>query len=76
MWKLLNESPAQREKYVALAETDFFPFPFSGYRWCENKDCAEREELLRDGYVKFLKNLIALPESRQPQGKSFTHLPF
>ena len=27
-----------------------------------------------DSYVKFLKYLIALPKSRQPQGKSFTIL--
>ena len=26
MWKLLNESPARREKYVALAETNFSHF--------------------------------------------------
>ena len=27
-WKLLNESPARREKYVALAETNLDPLPF------------------------------------------------
>ena len=74
MWKLLNESPARREKYVALAETNLFPLRFCGDRWCENEDCTERTELLWDGSVKFLKYLIALPKSRQPQGKSFTIL--
>ena len=72
MWKLLNESPAWREKYVALAETNLFPLPFCGHRWYENEDCAKNEhkELLWHGYVKFLKYLIPLPKSRQPQGKS------
>ena len=74
MWKLLNESLARGEKYVALAETNLFPLPFCGHRWCESEDCAERAELLWDGYVKFLKYLITLPKSRQPQGKSFTIL--
>ena len=74
MWKLLNECPARREKYVALAETSLFPLPFCGHRWCKNKDCAEQAELLSDSYVKFLKYLITLPKSQQPQGKSFTIL--
>ena len=63
MYKLVNESPAQREKYLALAEISLFPLPFCGYRCCENEDCAEGAELLWDGYVKFLKYLITFPRS-------------
>ena len=59
MWKLLNESPAQREECVALAETNLFPLPFCRRRWCENEDCAERAKRLWEGFVKFLKYLIA-----------------
>ena len=51
MWKLLNESPAQREKYVALAETNLFPLPFCGHRWYENEDCAERAERTIMGWL-------------------------
>ena len=40
MWKLLNESPARKEKYVALAETNLFPLPFCWQRWYENEDYA------------------------------------
>ena len=69
MWKLLNESSARREKYVAPAEITLFSLPVCGHRWCENKDCAEQAELLWDGYVKFLKYLIQLPKLQQPQGK-------
>ena len=58
MWKLLNESPALREKYAALAEINLFSLSFCGHRQCENEYCAERAELLWDGYVKFLKYLI------------------
>ena len=71
MWKLLNESLAWREKYVALEKTNLFPLLFCGLRWYENEDCAERAW---DDYVKFLKYLIALPKSRQPHKKN--HLPF
>ena len=78
MWKLIpgnyNESPARKEKNVALAGTILLPLPFCGHRLCENKDCAERAELLWDAYVKFLKYLIALSKSRQPQGMSFAIL--
>ena len=52
-WKLLNESPVLKDKYVALAETNLFPLPFCGHRWCENDVCAERAELLWDGYTFF-----------------------
>ena len=69
-WKILNESLGRREKYVALAETNLFPLPLCGPMWCKNEDCAKRAELWRDGYVKFLKYLIALSKSRHPQGKS------
>ena len=44
MWKLLNESLAQREKYVALAKTNLFPLPICGHRWCKKEDWAERAE--------------------------------
>ena len=53
MWKLRNESPVLKEKYVALAETNLFPLPFCGHRWCESDVCAERAELLWDGYTFF-----------------------
>ena len=74
IWKLLNESPGWREKYVALAKTNLFSLPFCGHRWCGNEDCSERAELLWDGYVKLLKYLIALPKSGKPQSKLFTIL--
>ena len=53
MWKLLNESPVLKEKYVALTKTNLFPLPFCGHRWCESDVCAERAELLWDGYTFF-----------------------
>ena len=63
IWKLLNESSAQREKYLALTDTILFPLPFCEHRWYENEDCAEQAELLWDGYVKFLKYLFTFPKS-------------
>ena len=73
MWKLLNESLARREKYVALPETNLFPLPFCGHRWCGNEDCAGQAELSWDGYVKLLKYLIALPNHCNCK---VNHLPF
>ena len=63
MLKILNESLGRREKYVALAETNLFPLPPCGSIWCKNEDCAKRAKLWRDGFVKFLKYLIALSKS-------------
>ena len=63
IWKLLDESSARREKYLALADTNLFTLPFCEHRWCKNEDCAEQAELLWDGYVRFLKYLFTLPKS-------------
>ena len=46
MWKLLNESPARREKCVAPGETSLFPLSFYGHRWCENKGCRTSRTIM------------------------------
>jgi len=74
LWKLLDESPARREKYESITETNVYPLPYCGHRWCENEDSANRAELIWVGYVKFIKHLNSLPKSRQPQCKSYAIL--
>ena len=74
LWKLLDESPARREKYESITETNVYPLPYCGHRWCENEYCANRAELIWVGYVKFIKHLNSLPKSRKPQCKSYSIL--
>ena len=68
MSKLLVDSPARKEWYEMLTESNFYPLPYCGHRWCENKNCASR------GFVKFINYLPGLSKSKQPQGKSFSIL--
>ena len=71
MTKLLDESPARREKYEMVTESNVYLLPYCGHRWCENENCAHRAEQVWPGFVKFIDYLNKLPKSQQPQGKSF-----
>ena len=71
MTKLLDKSPARREKYEMVTESNVYPLPYCGHRWCENENCAHRAEQVWPGFVKFIDYLNKLPKSQQPQGKSF-----
>ena len=74
MWKLLDESPARREKYEGITESNVYPLQYCGHRWCENEKCASRAELIWVGYVKFIKELRSLPKSSQPKCSSYNIL--
>ena len=74
MWKLLDESPARRDIYKSVTESDVYPLPYCGHRWCENENCANRAEIVWPGFIKFVKYLLELVASKRPKGKSFPHL--
>ena len=71
---MLVDSPATREKYKSIAETDVYPLQFFGHRWCEKKDCTHLAELSWEGYVKFMTYLTGLPKLHQPTEKVITLL--
>ena len=74
MWKILDESPARRDVYESITESNIYPLPYCGHRWCENDNCANRAEIVWPGFVKFIKYLQGLVASKRPQRKSFTFL--
>ena len=74
MWKLLDESPARRDIYESVTESDVYPLPYCVHRWCENENCANRAEIVWPDFIKFIKYLLQLVASKRPKGKSFTHL--
>ena len=39
---LFNETPARREDYMKITESEVFPQQFCGHRWLEDKKVAER----------------------------------
>ena len=74
VFKLLDESPARRDIFRNVTESEVFPLPYCGYRWCENECCLNRAEAIRQCFVKFIEYLNKLVKSKQPQGKSFSIL--
>ena len=75
MYKILDESPARSDVvYESITESNIYPLPYRGHRWCENDNCANRAETVWPGFVKFIKYLQGLVASKRPQGKSFTLL--
>ena len=74
MSKLLEDCPARREWYEIQTESNLYPLPYCGHRWCGNENCASWAEKLWPGFVKFVNYLTGFPESKQPQGKSFSIL--
>ena len=44
MWKILDETPVRRDIFEKITETNVYPLPYCGHRWCENEDCIHRVE--------------------------------
>ena len=77
MCTILNDSPARREMFEMVTETNTYPLPFCGHRWCENELCLQRANDIWPSFIKFVKHLMNLPKSKQPgqgEGKSFLSL--
>ena len=70
VFKLLDESPARRDIFRNVTESEVFPLPYCGHRWCENECCLNRAEVIWQCFVKFIEYLNKLVKSKQPQGKS------
>ena len=41
---VLNDSPARRDMSEEVTESNTYPLPYCGLRWCENEDCLERAD--------------------------------
>ena len=74
VFKLLDESPARRDIFRNVTESEISPLPYCGHRWCENECCLNRAEAIWQCFVKFIEYLNKLVKSKQPQGKSFSIL--
>ena len=71
--KLVDESPARRDTYTKVTESEDFPLLYCGHWWCENENCVNQAEMIWSGYIQFIEVLNKRPKSKQPQGKSFFH---
>ena len=68
MWTILDESPARRDTYESITESNVYPLQYCGHRRCENELCANRAEIVWHGFIKFMKFLKAQSTALQPKG--------
>ena len=71
---VLHDTPARRETFEKITETNTYPLPYCGHRWCENETCLQRAAQIWTSFIKFIKYLEKLPKSKQPakgEGKQF-----
>ena len=64
-------TPARRETFEKITETNVYPLPYCSHRWCKNEDCFDRADVIWLSLSKFIKYLKLLPKSKQPAGKSY-----
>ena len=68
------DSPARRETFEKITESDVYPLPCCGQRWCETENCLHRPAEIWPAFNTFVKHLMKLPKAKQPskrEGKSF-----
>ena len=75
-WKFLKEPLTRTSLYENVSEPLVYPLHSCGQRWCENKESAERAEMILEGYCKFIAHTCSLKKSQQPnyKNKSFQYL--
>ena len=71
MWKLFQDSPAQRDVYVWENKSAIFPVKFCPTRWVKNVTLAERAINTWFSVLKVVKYYEGLPPSKRPQNKSY-----
>ena len=74
---VLNDSPARRDIFEKVSESNTYLLPYRGHSWCENKDCLQLADQIWPVMRTFIKYLIKLPKSKQPgrgEGKRFAVL--
>ena len=70
MWHFIHDAPARRAMYENISESTDYPAKFCGHRWCENKKCAKKLQLLIKGYQKFVTHVSTLRKNQQLDSKS------
>ena len=77
MSKILIDSHVRRETFEKITESDVYPLPCCGHRWCKNENCLHCAAEIWPTFSIFVKNLLKLPKAKQPakgEGKSFLDL--
>lgn len=75
MWKLFNDSPARRDLYIQLNQSEVFLLMFCQTRWVEDGPVACRARIVWKSVVKVIEHFQSLAKSKQPKNnKSYDTL--
>ena len=76
MWKLFNDSPARRDLYIKLKQTDDeFPLMFCSTRWVGDAPVASRAMAAWKNVVEVVQYYQFLSKSNQPKNNTpYDHL--
>ena len=71
LYNLFSESPAKREDFIKVTETETFPLPFCGHRWLEDKQVAERASKIWPHITTYVEEILKKPKSQVPTSSTF-----
>ena len=75
MHKILDESPARRDVYLRVGDSEKFPLKFCDTRWIEDLRVAERALEIWTSILSLIKHFEGLSVSKRPQNnKSYDRL--
>ena len=75
MQKLLNDSPARRDLYIKLNQTDEFPLMFCSTTWVEDAPVASHAMVVWKNIAKVILHYQSQSKSNQPKDNSlYNHL--
>ena len=60
LWTLLREG-----KPLNKFESDVYPLPDCGYRWCKNGNCSQCDVEIWSAFITFVKLLTKPPNAKQ-----------
>ena len=72
LYTMFPNSPAKREYYTNITESNVFPLPFCGTRWIEDRKVADRAIEIWPNITKYVKEMLKKSKSQIPSSKSFT----
>ena len=64
MWNLFHDSPARRETYLRVSQSELSPKMFCLTRWTENQDVVTRAVEIWENLQKTIKKFSFLPKSK------------
>ena len=74
LYNMFPNSPAKREDYTKVTESNVFPLPFCGTRWIEDRKVADRAIEIWPNIDKYVKEMLKKSKSQIPSSNSFTTL--